>query len=222
MKQFQIGLDLDNTIILYEELFSKVARELKLLPDNFVFPPSQVCNTKIAIREYVREHAPHGDKDWNRIQAQVYGPGIADAHIAPGFIEFVDAMRSAGHSLCIISEKSEYAKADKERSFNLRTGAISFMERNGFFDPLKLRFKREEVFFNSTREEKIDAINALSEIYIDDLIEVLIDTKLDPTVARILYGARSTSPVVDGFAHWSDITNAILKTDRSTELSKAV
>ena len=44
----KIGIDFDNTIVFYDDLFHKIATEEKLIPSNF--PTS-----KVLIRDYLRK-----------------------------------------------------------------------------------------------------------------------------------------------------------------------
>ena len=47
---------------------------------------------------------------------------------------------------------------------------MTWMEKNGFFDPTRLGFSRDKIFFAGTRAEKIAQISALGcDVFIDDL-----------------------------------------------------
>ena len=60
----RIGIDFDNTIVSYDALFHKVARE------QGVVPPNTPAN-KLAVRDYLRQI---GKEDlWTEMQGYVYG-----------------------------------------------------------------------------------------------------------------------------------------------------
>ena len=44
----KIGIDFDNTIVSYDDLFHKIATEQKLIPENFP-------HSKLLIRDYLRK-----------------------------------------------------------------------------------------------------------------------------------------------------------------------
>ena len=70
----KIGLDFDNTIVSYDNLFHKIAAEQKLIPRNF--PQS-----KLLIRDYLRKK--NKDELFTLIQAEVYGKRILEASPSP-------------------------------------------------------------------------------------------------------------------------------------------
>ena len=70
----KIGIDFDNTIVFYDDLFHKITTEQKLIPSNF--PQS-----KLLIRDYLRKN--HKDELFTIIQAEVYGKRILEASPAP-------------------------------------------------------------------------------------------------------------------------------------------
>ena len=53
----RIGIDFDNTIVSYDALFHKVAREAGLVPES-------VAATKVAVRDYLREIGR--EDDWTK------------------------------------------------------------------------------------------------------------------------------------------------------------
>ena len=69
-----VGLDFDNTIVCYDRLFHRLARERGLIPDT-------VPQTKCAVRDYLR--SIDRENDWTEMQGVGYGPRIADAEPFP-------------------------------------------------------------------------------------------------------------------------------------------
>ena len=65
-----IGIDFDNTVVCYDEVFHRAARDWGLIPASF---PSG----KGRVRDYLRERGR--DDDWTRLQGHVYGVTIGEA-----------------------------------------------------------------------------------------------------------------------------------------------
>ena len=181
----RIGIDFDNTIISYQQAFLAAARSIGLLPESFV-------GTKQIVRDYIR-HLPDGEREWMRLQGAVYGKGISDATLIEGVADFLMRCRSAGASVFIVSHKTEYGHFDAS-GVNLRQAALGWMERQGFFREEGHGLATVDVFFESTRVEKLARIAALDcTHFIDDLEEVLDDPGFPQGVERILF-ADGISP----------------------------
>ena len=74
-----IGLDFDNTIVSYDELFHRVALEQRLVP-------VETPVTKLAVRDWLRQ-AGREDR-WTEMQGYVYGARMDEASAYPGLVEF--------------------------------------------------------------------------------------------------------------------------------------
>ena len=199
----RIGIDFDNTLVAYDRVFLAEARQRKLLGAAF-------RGTKQAVRDAIRL-LPDGELAWQRLQGYVYGRGIGDAVMFAGVDRFLRGCRRAGHAVFIVSHKTEYANHDPAR-VNLRGAALGWMEARGFFDPRKYAIPRDNVFFESTRADKLARIAALDcTHFVDDLIEVLGDPAFPPGVARVLFDAAA-APTADMTvcASWRDIAIALL------------
>ena len=201
----RIGIDFDNTLIDYDEVFRILAREHRLVDGRF-------CGGKEAVRRAVRT-LPDGEMQWQCLQGQAYGRGIVHAVKFEGAAAFLCGARAAGHEILIVSHKTEYGHFDPER-VNLRAAALAWMERRGFFDDAGLGLSVANVRFAQTRAEKIEAIGRLDVThFIDDLPEVLDDPAFPPDVVKILFtnGAPSRDARPNAFAHWRDIAEAVLR-----------
>ena len=64
----RIGIDFDNTIITYDEVFRAAARAQGLIEPGF-------DGSKQAVRDAIRL-LPDGELTWQKLQGQVYGKGI--------------------------------------------------------------------------------------------------------------------------------------------------
>ncbi|MBV8480097.1 MAG: hypothetical protein JOY72_07305 [Actinobacteria bacterium] len=199
----RVGLDLDGTIIAYDDVFHRHAVAA------FDLPP-EVSARKNAIRAWLRA-SEHGEQGWIELQRMVYGPKIGDASIAPGLPAFLSALRSAGTQLSIISHKSRYSAALPR--VDLHEAAYGWLERQGFFDANGFAIARSRVFFESSRAEKIRRIESEGcDVFVDDLEEVLRDPSFPSSVERWLYEPRGELKPRDGlrcFSEWGTLADRI-------------
>jgi hypothetical protein len=178
----RIGIDFDNTIITYDEVFRTAAKKSGLIASNF-------SGSKQAVRDAIR-HLPEGELAWQRLQGQVYGKGITGAKLVSGVEVFLRRCRSEGSAVAIVSHKTEYGHFDPER-VNLRTAALDWMARQGLFDGAH-GIALDNVYFEGTRADKLERIATLSLThFIDDLEEVLTDPEFPPQVERILLAGQA-------------------------------
>ena len=173
----RIGIDFDNTIVTYDEVFCAVAKLSGLIDPAFV-------GNKQEVRDAIRT-LPGGELAWQRLQGRVYSKGIADAKMIDGFEAFLHRCRVERCATMIVSHKTEYGHFDPDR-VSLRDAARSWMTAQGLLDS-KCGLPTANVFFESTRSEKLARIASLScTHFVDDLEEVLSDPDFPPGVQRIL------------------------------------
>ena len=171
----RIGLDLDNTIICYDALFHRVARESGLIP-------ASVAASKGAVKAWIVAH--HGNDVWTELQAEVYGPRLQDACAYPGALEFVLRCRGLGHAFVILSHKTQFPARGVR--CDLRLVATRWLEAKKWFGPGAIA--PEDVEFHSTRSDKVRAIAARRcDVFVDDLPEVFAEAGFPPTTKRILF-----------------------------------
>jgi hypothetical protein len=175
--KFRIGIDFDNTIINYDEVFCATARKWGLVERDFT-------GRKQAVRDAVRS-LPGGEIAWQRLQGQVYGKGISEAKMMTGVEKFIRRCRTEGCEVVVVSHKTEYGHYDQDR-VNLRQAALGWLALNGLIDGVRA-IPQENVYFEATREEKLDRIAALCVThFIDDLKEVLTEVSFPRNIERIL------------------------------------
>jgi hypothetical protein len=130
-----------------------------------------------------------------------------------GVDRFLRHAQSEGHTILIVSHKTEYGHMDPER-LNLRQAALDWMEQHRFFHPDGYAIARENVYFEGTRAEKLARIARLGcTHFIDDLEEVLEDQEFPATVKRVLFAAETLTgeiPSYPMFSTWEDIEKAVL------------
>ncbi len=171
-----IGIDFDNTIINYGNLFLEAGLSLGVLPEN------TGCSKK-AIRDYLIGIGR--EQDWIRIQGLVYGDYIQKATIMEGFFQFSHRCYENGWKIFIISHKTRDAIVGER--FNLHISTLRWLEKSRIYGA-DITGAVEGVFFEATRSEKISRINQLNcDIMIDDLPEVLLHPYLLENIIKILY-----------------------------------
>jgi hypothetical protein len=179
-----IGIDFDNTIVSYDELIYRTARDRGLIRDG-------AEPTKRSVRDRIRQ-LPGGEIEWQKLQALVYGPLMRDARPTDGAEDFIRWCRcEADLAVFIVSHKTEYARYDQTGT-NLRTAAFDWMAAHRFFEPGGLGLSRSAVHFESTRVEKIERIRAIGcSYFVDDLEEVFLEPSFPSHVQKILYAPRT-------------------------------
>lgn len=198
--RLRVGIDFDNTIVTYDEVFSAMAKRWDLIDASFV-------GRKQAVRDAIRL-LPDGELAWQRLQGQVYSKGVAEARMIAGVEAFLRRCRTNNCEVVVVSHKTEYGHYDSDR-VNLRTVALDWMAAQGLFDDA---MASENVYFESTREDKLRRIAALSLThFIDDLEEVLTDPAFPPNVKRILF-ADAEQPAAALYivcSTWRDIEQQV-------------
>lgn len=193
-----IGVDFDNTVVGYDALMREVGLKRGLLP-----PESG--KSKKEIRDIIRS-LPAGESEWQKLQAIVYGPRMGEAELIEGVQTFFRLCRENKVTTFIVSHKTEYAGCDGER-INLRAAALSWMEKNSFFERLGL--SPASVHFEATRAAKLDRIRRLRcTHFIDDLEETFLEALFPASVEKILYSPRGRFASVAGakvFGSWAEI-----------------
>jgi len=196
----RIGIDFDNTVINYENVFYRYGVMNNLVPGN-------IEKDKTVIRDYIRKK--FGDKYWTELQILVYGEKISEAKVEDGFEKFVKKCRDENIPVFVISHKTEYDALGM--GVNLREKAFSWMEENNFFSKDNLGFKREDICFAERKSEKIERIKGLScTHFIDDLIDIFIDKNFPEDVMKIYYAKNGVDSDFNLknfyiFKNWSEI-----------------
>ena len=181
----RIGIDLDNTIICYDDVFLGVARHLGVS-----LPAS--CQTKLEIKNFLL--AEGRAIDWMRLQGQAYGLGMPLAKLYDGVDEFIRTCRQKQTPLVIVSHKSRYGHFDAERT-DLCQAALEWLGAQGFFHDDQLGMKVRDVYFEETRDRKIDMIAGLDlSVFIDDLPEVFQSPLFPDSTRAILFSPGISSP----------------------------
>jgi hypothetical protein len=197
-----IGVDFDNTIVCYDELFQRVAVEQALIP-------ASVPATKSAVRSYLEERG-QGDA-WTELQGYVYGVRLPEAAVYPGVMEFFSRCTRMGLALCIVSHKTLYPALGPR--YDLHQAAQQWLKMQGFYDPKKIGLSQEQVYFELTQQEKVDRIVQVGcSVFIDDLPEVLKNPGFPANMKRILFDPHDQHGKDMGLYHttsWTEIEQLI-------------
>jgi hypothetical protein len=197
-----LGVDFDNTIVRYDDLFHRVAVERGLIPSTL--PPF-----KNDVRNFLR--AQNLEQAWTELQGYVYGPRMAEAQPFPGVLEFFARAVWQGLPLYIISHKTRTAVEGP--AYDLQQTARQWLAAQGFFDPSRVGLSPARVHFGATRVEKIRSIRENNcTHFIDDLEETFLEESFPPSVAKILFGRREPPPglpAVKSLEDWPQVSEHI-------------
>jgi hypothetical protein len=172
----RIGIDFDNTIVSYDALFHKIALEKGLIPKSFSV-------NKIEVRNYLRVTG-HEDS-WTLMQGEAYGPRMAEAIPYSGSLQFMKNMLLQGNQLNIVSHKTKYPFAGPK--YDLHAAATKWIYNCIITQGIYFN-KETQIFFESTKEDKITRIRQLNcDIFIDDLPEILSMSGFRKKTRRILF-----------------------------------
>ncbi len=210
----RIGVDFDNTIACYDEVFLKVANDLGYLLDEF-------CLTKSQVKKRILE-INNGDVIWQKIQGQVYGKYMHQATIFPGLLEFLWLSKCRGDDVCIVSHKSEYGHFDESKT-NLRMAATAWINENLIKSTSgKVFGDISQIYFESTREEKVKRIDQIGcDFFIDDLQEIFDENNFPSRTEKILFDVNSQTKLTKipkQFSSWRKIKKYIYDDDELADV----
>ena len=189
-----LGIDFDNTIVCYDQVFHRVAREQNLIPET-------VPASKGAVRDYLRQI---GREDaWTEMQGLVYGPRLRDAEPFPGVLEFLSDAVCAGVPIRIISHKTRHPY--KGPRHDLHQAARDWLERHGLFDVARIGLPRDSVYLEPTLAAKLERVaSAGCTHFIDDLPELLAEPAFPNGVIKVLFDPSGAHGGLDGPSRLAD------------------
>ncbi len=172
----RIGIDLDNTIVCYDGIFHRTARDRGLLE-------ADVAVTKGAVRDYLRATAR--EPLWTEMQGYVYGPGMTGADPFPGVWDFIKDAQGRGVDIKIVSHKTRHPFAGPP--YDLHRSALAWLQHQAALHEVRLR-PGEDIYLELTKQAKLQRIGALGcDWFIDDLPEFLGEPDFPKSVNRILF-----------------------------------
>ncbi|MBI4676462.1 MAG: aminoglycoside phosphotransferase family protein [Elusimicrobia bacterium] len=183
-----IGIDLDNTIVSYDEVFHQAALEKGLIP-------AGLPRAKGSVRDCLRGKGQ--EEEWTALQGYVYGPRMSGARPFPGALEFLAECRWRGIPVRVISHRT--LQPFRGPDYDLHQAAYRWMEEQGFFDPLRIGLSREHVHLELTKREKCERIAQMGcSHFVDDLPEFLADPSFPEGLERFLFDPGGSAAVLEG------------------------
>ena len=168
-----IGIDFDNTIINYDKVFYSLALKKKIIRKNILIE-------KEAIKNYLIQNNFYNE--WISLQGEVYSKHVLMGKTNSFFIPVLKKLLKK-YELHIISHKTLYPVIGEK--INLRDQALKWIEKKIIS---KVNFKRENIHFASTQNEKIKIIKIKKcNIFIDDLEDILVHNKFPKKCKKILF-----------------------------------
>lgn len=196
-----IGLDLDNTIVCYDAAIEQLASDMDSLPGD-------IPRTKLGVRDYLR--AEGREPEWTEFQGRLYGPGMAYAEPFPSAIEVISNFQKAGHTTVIISHRTRYPYLGPQ--YDLHQSAKDWISSTLLVSGRPL-FQTSDVHLNETRDEKISLVGSLKcDVFLDDLVEVLIDEKFPKRAQKLWFSLGSGAKDEDSpggltiISHWTELS----------------
>lgn len=175
----RIGIDFDNTIVRYDEVFYRLAHQRGLIP-------ASVAVTKQAVRDSLRSRGK--ESDWIELQGEVYGARMEEAAPFDGVLAFLKRCENEGQKFFIISHKTETPVAGQP--YNLHNAARAWLSSHGIAST-----PAEGVVFEPKRSDKLQRIQQLGcTHFVDDLSEFLTEPKFPRGVERLLFDPQSNNP----------------------------
>ena len=188
-----IGVDFDNTIVCYDELFHREAVLRDLIPP-------ETPRIKGAVRNCLRQ--TKRERSWTELQGHVYGTVIDDAPPFPGVIDFFTECKQRDIDLCIISHRSRTPYLGED--IDLHLAANRWLQKQNI---------ELDIFLEVTKEAKFQRIaRQRCNYFIDDLAEFLLDEQFPLGVERILFDPHISQPSLTKIRRadsWSEITNIV-------------
>jgi len=206
-----VGVDFDNTIIDYGDLFFRAAVAEGLCSDSAqVQQPGVVA--KADVRQQVRA-LTDGEEKWQLVQSIVYSQELVHARLFAGVAEFLRLCQQHELVVYVISHKTEVPVSPAVPAVNLRQAALDWLERQGVLEPaIGFLIPRQHVFFHATRQKKLASIRRQQcDYFVDDLPEVLADPGFPASTERILFSPHreGAPPEMTTCASWHEISRVI-------------
>lgn len=199
-----IGIDLDNTIIDYSNVFGRVGVEMHILPVHFKNKRKQT------IKKFLLTAGEEGEQQWMKLQGQVYGPKIHLATLMDGMLMTLSGLLSMNYQVSIISHKTIYGHFTTCNT-ELRHASTNFLRQKNLLS-ICPNFSEKNIYYLSTLDEKIDAINNLNcDVFIDDLPKVFEHKSFPKKPRKILFGDYKfeASSLYESAPCWPDIAKKL-------------
>ena len=197
----KIGIDFDNTIACYDGVFYKAAIDQGLIPVD-------LPKTKNSVRDYLNKN--NLKDSFTELQGYIYGQRMDLAKPYDDFQAFIFAALNSDHDLYIVSHKTRFPILGPR--YDLHDSAIGFLRDHFLVSESGIAIGN--VYFEETKDKKIDRINALNiDVFIDDLPEILEMKNFSDACRKILFDPHenhSANRACERFCSWHSIKEALL------------
>lgn len=201
----RIGIDFDNTIVCYDDVFYQAALRKNLIP-------RELARQKHSVRDYLRREGE--EEAWIELQGYVYGACMQEAPPFPGVLDFLVRCKENDIGVFIISHKTRGPFRGPDYDFH--QAAHVWLESYGFYDPSRIGMTSEQVYFELTKERKLERISEIRcTHFIDDLPEFLLEPNFPAGVSRILFDPNGNHPwnrTLQLVTSWREIEQQLIKT----------
>ena len=197
----KIGIDFDNTIACYDQVFHAVAHEQSLIDES-------VPIDKLSVRDNLRKNGK--EEDWIKLQGFVYGCAMNRVRAYDGATNFLRWAKNKNHTCQIISHKTKHPYLGPK--YDLHAAAkkwiVSYLaDANG------LLVSNDMIFFHQTKSEKIEQIKIQKcDLFIDDLPEILLADEFPDATRKILFDPSShhqKKTTIESVSHWDQFKTLI-------------
>jgi len=196
VNKIKLAIDLDNTIINYDDLFYKVAKNKLNIQSNI---KSKENIKKIIINKF-------SEKKWTEIQSTVYSQKILQAKIFPGFIKEIKKL-SKYCEIFIVSHKTVWPIYGKK--INLHNKTKQFLKKKKISFCKDSLIIKENVFLEITKKNKIKRIKKIKpDYFIDDLESIL--KSIPKSINKILFNYKKNNNF-ENISDWVKINKFINK-----------
>ena len=179
MNKIKLAIDLDNTIINYDDLFYKAAKNTLSIRSNI---KNKENIKKLIIKKY-------SEKKWTEVQSAVYSQRIFQSKIFPGFITEIKKL-SKYCEIFIVSHKTLWPIYGKK--INLHNKTKEFLKKKKISFCKNSLIKNENIFFETTKEKKIKRIERIKpDYFIDDLESIL--KSIPKSINKILFNNKKNN-----------------------------
>lgn len=171
----KLGIDFDNTLVDYTDVFYHVAKELNWID-------KKIATSKTAVKRYFLDK--QCEEQWTELQGIVYGKEILRAKLYKNVVTTLKALNRLDVELCIVSHKTKYPVIGDKTDLHL--SAQSLLEYYNLLDICGI--DKSNIFFNETLEQKISKIAQLDcDFFIDDLPSVFQHPSYPKRTKRIIF-----------------------------------
>ena len=143
MRDIHLGIDFDNTLVIYDEIFYKLALDRGYIHKNI---PAE----KVSIRDYMILNGK--ENEFTEMQGEVYGNLIKNAKPQEGLAQALNNLLKKGIRISIVSHKTKFPI--KGKKYNLHQAALNWLISNNFFEENFIGIGLENVYFEETINQK--------------------------------------------------------------------